>query len=165
LLKGCTAAFEAGHWRERYCGERCRGEARRWHARRRQRKRRRRVSVREEHRDDERSRRDRIRDERARAAQEQIASAAVVDLRAARGHANAVALWHHLCARPGCYEAPRATVRAPTVYCEDACGQAVRRVLDRERKWRLRATPAGRLKRQLGQVLRSSAIRTVTRSP
>jgi hypothetical protein len=51
------------------------------------------------------------------------------------------------CDRPGCYELPQKSVRNPACYCGRACGEAVRRVLDRERKWQSRGTLQGRCKR------------------
>ena len=42
-----------------------------------------------------------------------------------------------LCDRPGCYEPPVTSPRNPARYCCAACRQAVRNVLDRERKWLL----------------------------
>jgi len=52
-----------------------------------------------------------------------------------------------LCARPGCHEPPANSIRNPARYCCAACRQAVRNVLDRERKWRCRGTLIGRRKR------------------
>jgi hypothetical protein len=52
-----------------------------------------------------------------------------------------------LCARPGCHEPPLNSIRNPARYCCAACRQAVRHVLDRERKWRSRGTFKGRRKR------------------
>lgn len=40
-----------------------------------------------------------------------------------------------MCARPGCYESAPKLGRNQRRYCGPACRQAVRRVLDRERKW------------------------------
>jgi len=51
------------------------------------------------------------------------------------------------CHRPGCYEPPAHSIRNPARYCCADCRQAVRNVLDRERKWRSRNTLAGRIKR------------------
>jgi hypothetical protein len=39
------------------------------------------------------------------------------------------------CDRPGCYEPLPDDSRAPARYCGAGCRQAVRRVVDRERKW------------------------------
>jgi hypothetical protein len=53
-----------------------------------------------------------------------------------------------LCDRPGCYEpVPQAAGMAAYFCCPD-CRQALRRVLDRERKWLLRAAFPGRRARQ-----------------
>ena len=52
-----------------------------------------------------------------------------------------------LCARPGCHEPPLNSIRNPARYCCIACRQAVRNVLDRERKWRSRGRLNGRRKR------------------
>jgi hypothetical protein len=54
-----------------------------------------------------------------------------------------------ICDRPGCFAPPRSSVRTPARYCGDECRQALRRVRDRERKWKSRKTKAGRLKRRL----------------
>jgi hypothetical protein len=54
-----------------------------------------------------------------------------------------------LCDRPGCHESPVNSIRNPARYCCSACRQAVRHVLDRERKWRSRGTLDGRRKRAL----------------
>lgn len=52
-----------------------------------------------------------------------------------------------LCARPGCYESPWKSPGKPACFCCPACCQAVRRVLDRERKWQFRGTFQGRCQR------------------
>ena len=54
-----------------------------------------------------------------------------------------------LCDRPGCYEPPVTSPRNPARYCCAACRQAVRNVLDRERKWLSRGTSDGRTKRAI----------------
>lgn len=53
-----------------------------------------------------------------------------------------------LCDRPGCHEHPRPSLRNPAKYCSPECRQAVRKVLDRERKWKARGTLDGRRKRE-----------------
>jgi hypothetical protein len=42
------------------------------------------------------------------------------------------------CDRPGCYEPCRASCGGTARYCSDACAQAMRRVQERERKWKCR---------------------------
>jgi hypothetical protein len=54
---------------------------------------------------------------------------------------------HVLCDRPGCYEPPPRTRGKPARFCCLTCRQAMRRVADRQRKWRLRGTFRGRLAR------------------
>jgi hypothetical protein len=49
-----------------------------------------------------------------------------------------------MCDRTGCYEPPAKVGRNQARYCCPACRRAVRRVLDRERKWRRRGTFQGR---------------------
>ena len=56
---------------------------------------------------------------------------------------------HPLCDRPGCYQSPVSSSRNPARYCCAACRQAVRNVLDRERKWLARGTWDGRKKRAI----------------
>ena len=54
-----------------------------------------------------------------------------------------------MCDRPGCHEPPVTSPRNPARYCCPACRQAVRNVLDRERKWLSRGTLDGRTKRSI----------------
>ena len=54
---------------------------------------------------------------------------------------------HPLCARPGCYEPAPKLGCSQAHYCGPECGRAVRRVLDRERKWVWRGTFHGRCQR------------------
>jgi hypothetical protein len=58
-----------------------------------------------------------------------------------------------LCDRPGCYEPPVISSRNPARFCCAACRQAVRNVLDRERKWLSR----GRLDDQKKQAIEFGA--------
>jgi hypothetical protein len=52
-----------------------------------------------------------------------------------------------LCDRPGCHAPPTPSPRNPARYCGSSCRQALRNVLDRERKWRSRGTLDGQKKR------------------
>ena len=67
----------------------------------------------------------------------------------ARGHAAQTLFALPLCDRPGCHEHPASSRRNLARYCCPACRQAVRNVLDRERKWLSRGTPDGRKKRAI----------------
>lgn len=61
-----------------------------------------------------------------------------------RGHASHETCQRRpLCDRPGCYEPPRPSLRRRASYCGAECASAVRRVFDRERRWRARGL-AGR---------------------
>jgi len=67
-----------------------------------------------------------------------------------RGHAfRSLCQSARTCDRPGCYRPSRTSARGLGAYCGPGCALAVRRVLDRQRKWRVRGTEAGRLKRML----------------
>ena len=52
-----------------------------------------------------------------------------------------------ICDRPGCFEAPARALSGESRYCSAECRTAVRRVVDRERKWFGRLTRLGRFKR------------------
>lgn len=52
-----------------------------------------------------------------------------------------------LCGRTGCHEPPQASLRNAAKYCSRECRQAVRNVLDRERKWKARRGLDHRIKR------------------
>ena len=62
----------------------------------------------------------------------------------ARGHAAKIISPTLMCHRPGCHEPLVKSSRNQARYCCSACRQAVRQVLDRERKWLLRGTFQGR---------------------
>jgi hypothetical protein len=66
-----------------------------------------------------------------------------------------------LCDRPGCHETPPKLGRNQPSYCCPACRQAVRRVLDRERKWQFRGTFRGQQARQ--QEYQTARARRCTR--
>ena len=53
-----------------------------------------------------------------------------------------------MCDRPGCHEPVLKSGRSQAHYCCWACRQAVRRVVDRERKWQFRGTFGGRRARE-----------------
>ena len=80
---------------------------------------------------------------------------------AAHGHAAQTFFSLPLCNRPGCHEHPVNSPRNLARYCCPTCRQAVRNVLDRERKWYSRGTLDGQKKRgieyQAAQRARFSA--------
>ncbi len=114
-------------------------QVRRWQAARRQARRRQDEAVKAQHAEAERARRQRA----------TVCAASAEDAGGCGG------AWSRsknffptpLCDRPGCYEPPPKSGRNQARYCCPACRQAVRRVLDRERKWRSRGTFQGRRER------------------
>jgi hypothetical protein len=69
------------------------------------------------------------------------------ELAPARGHAVQTFFSLRLCNRPGCHEHRVNSPRNLARYCCPTCRQAVRNVLDRERKWHSRGTLDGQKKR------------------
>jgi len=143
--KACVRTFPPRHWRQRYCQEsNCLRELRRWQALKRQRRRRATPEGRRKHAQAEQERR------RRRAAGEEMSS------NDSRHKEKEQRAWSRnkeipevFCDRPGCYQAPQSSQRAPARYCGNDCRRVMRRVLDRERKWRSRKRYAGRYKREL----------------
>jgi hypothetical protein len=158
--KGCGRVFVARAWNQRYCQDAaCLREVRRWQARKRQQRQRESAEGKRRHREAERRRRRRAKTRRSKT----MSSSESPENVAARGHA---AEGKCTCDRPGCWAPPRASIRAPARYCGDECRDAVRRVRDRERKWLVRGTFAGRFKRRLEYAAtRAAAARDRSRSP
>ena len=151
LRKGCEQTYQPLRWNQRYCQDpECLRLVRRWQAARRQRRRRQHAEHRERHCQAERQRRRRCREQATDRRSCQSAGS-----EPNRPSENAGA-WSRsngscgsFCDRPGCYDPVRCSCRAQGRYCSEACGRAMRRVLDRERKWLRRNTYVGRFKRQL----------------
>ncbi len=141
LRKGCGRTYQPRRWNQRYCQDsECLRLVRRWQAAKRQAKRRQDEAVKAEHAQAQRARRQRIATSPQSPQAPEVASA--------RGHAAKILSPAVLCDRPGCHDAPPKSGRNQAHYCCDACRQAVRRVLDRERKWQMRGTFRARRKRQ-----------------
>jgi hypothetical protein len=141
LRKGCGRKYQPKRWNQRYCQDaECLRLVRRWQAAKRQATRRQDEAVKAEHAQAQRARRQRT------AASSQSPQAP--EVASARGHAARIFSPSVLCDRPGCHEAPPKSGRNQARYCCDACRQAVRRVLDRERKWQMRGTFRARLQRE-----------------
>ena len=140
LGKKCGRKYQPRCWNQRYCqGPECQREIRRWQAAKRQAKRRQAAQVQAQHAEAERVRR-----QQAKSAPQAVPKREVAP---ARGHAAKPFSSLFFCDRPGCYEPPVISLRNPARYCCHTCRQAVRNVLDRERKWRSRGTLDGRKKR------------------
>ncbi len=137
LRKGCGCKYQPRRWNQRYCQDpECQRLVRRWQAARRQAKRRQDEAVKAEHAKAQRARRQRT-----------ISSPQAPQpppLAPARGHAAKIFSPGPVCDRPGCHEPAPKVGRNQASYCCSACRLAVRRVLDRERKWEWRGTFQGR---------------------
>lgn len=136
LRKGCGCVYQPRRWNQRYCQQAdCLREVRRWQATKRQRDYRRSQANRQQHAEAEARRR---REKRAALS----ANGGVLRVQdTAEPNADRCA-WSRsktipadFCNRPGCYEPLPEGTRAPARYCGGDCRQAVRRVVDRERKW------------------------------
>jgi hypothetical protein len=162
LRKGCTRKYQPRCHHQRYCQDpECRRELRRWFAARRQAQRRKDADVTIQHAEAEKARRQRL-----KSASQSIENP---ELAPARGHAAQIFLSLPLCDRPGCHEHPVKSRRNRARYCCPACRQAVRNVLDRERKWHSRNTSDGRKRRaveyQAAKARRAFRQGTVSNPP
>lgn len=136
LLKGCERWFEASHPQARYCSAACRQAAsrwRRWQASRRYRstphgrEKRRAQSRRYRERRPSLPEPDPAPDHAAESCEGQRAAGIPEDSPSCP------------CARPGCYVEFACSTRSPLRrFCSSACRQALRRVSQRERRWRAR---------------------------
>jgi hypothetical protein len=138
LLKGCERPFQPSHPLNRYCSQPCRDAARawrRWCAARRYR-----ATAHGQQQRREQSRRYRERQRLRWAAAEQGAHEAASEQREGQRDVDfSEDSSGTPCQRPGCYELfqPRPH-EPPQCFCCSACRQALRRVLDREARWRRR---------------------------
>lgn len=131
LLKGCERPFVPAHPQARYCSAACQAGARRWRRWRASRAYRR--SDQGQARRREQSRRYR---ERLRQAEERCDSAETAPR---EGQRAADDLEKSCCARPGCYELFVPSSRSPLKKCcGGLCRRALRRVREREARWRRR---------------------------
>ena len=153
LGKGCDRRFEPRSWNHRYCHDpECRKRVKRWMDRKRQERRRSTEEGKRAHREAEKARRKRLKEEREEREKPRDGAASG----RSRGHA---AEGQGICDRPGCFLRPKRAVNGQGRYCSHLCRTAVRRVLDRERKWLLRNTKEGRYLREhvYGDIRRGSA--------
>jgi hypothetical protein len=153
LLKGCERSFQPTHYQDRYCGAACRLLAarwRRWHSAQTYRSS---EGGKQCRREQSRRYRERCRQRRAarweqtlRDIEAQVAGEAAVaqldtdTLREGQRRApNLEDSPGRPCQRPGCYVlTPIRPGVAQQRFCSCPCRQALRRVLDRESRWRWR---------------------------
>jgi hypothetical protein len=138
LLKGCERLFQPSHPLRRYCSKACQDAARQW----------RRWRAAQQYRATERGqqqRREQSRRYRERRRQRQAAAAAgapeaVANEREGPREAEFSEDFAGTpCRRPGCYELFAAPAHEPPqCFCCAECRRALRRVLDRETRWRRR---------------------------
>jgi hypothetical protein len=141
LRKGCGRKYQPRRWNQHYCQDpECLRLVRRWQAAKRQAKRRQDEAAKSQHAEAERVRR-----ERSPSSPQAPKPPEIV---AARGHAARIFSPTSMCDRPGCHEPAWKLGRSQGRYCSSACRQAVRRVVDRERKWQFRGTFRGRRARE-----------------
>jgi hypothetical protein len=144
LLKGCERPFVPSYPQARYCSAECRAGAQRW--RRWRACRTYRGSDRGQTRRREQSRRyrERLRGRRAEAQTEPSAEAATELGEPREGQRPAQEVGESCCARPGCYELFVRLARSPLQKCCGwLCRRALRRVREREARWRHRLTASG----------------------
>jgi hypothetical protein len=137
LRKGCGRKYQPQRWNQHYCQDpECLRLVRRWQAAKRQAKRRQDEAAKSQHAEAERVRRQRIPSSPQASKPPEIG--------VARGHAARILSPTPMCDRPGCHEPVAKLGRSQARYCCSACRQAMRRVVDRERKWLFRGTFRGR---------------------
>jgi hypothetical protein len=138
LLKGCERLFWPRHPRSHYCGEECRHAARRWRRWRASQKYRATPNGQQQRRKQSQRYRERVR-------QRQAASAGADSPREGqRIESGQKDFSGWPCARPGCYEIfMLAHASSCQRFCSMACRLALRRVLDREARYRARRRRPG----------------------
>ena len=135
LLKGCERPYRPRHPLSRYCSDECRQAARRWSQWRANQ----RYRAREQGRC---RRREQSRRWRTRAAQRQVSDPEEL---LGEGYQDQAVAEESCCSRPGCYERFTPTARSPLQrFCSCLCRRALRRVRQRESRWRRRRGLAGR---------------------
>jgi hypothetical protein len=140
LLKGCEKSFSSSHPLQRYCSQACQEAAqqwRRWHAARRYRAT---PQGQQQRREQSRRYRNRQRLRQATATIEPVVTEAASEPREGQRYEDfSEDFSARPCQRPGCYErfVPQPH-EPPQRFCCAACRRALRRVLEREARWRCR---------------------------
>ncbi len=132
LLAGCEKPFRPGRPQARYCSDACRSQARAWRVWRAQRK----------YRATDRGRQQRriqSKRHRQKTAEARRSSCAPSPGEQREGHPPGE-IPRHPCDRPGCYALFMPNRRSPLQhFCSRPCREALRRVIQRERRWGLAA--------------------------
>jgi hypothetical protein len=145
LLKGCEKPFRPACPQARYCSPECWLEAERWRRRRASERYRQTINGREKRQAQNRRYRSR-RGERRRAEEVQNSlqpapdPQCASDVQPCEGQRPAAESGFSCCDRPGCEEHfPRPRLISTRRFCSPSCRQALRRVIERERRWQRRA--------------------------
>jgi hypothetical protein len=140
LLKGCDQSFQPSHPLQRYCSQPCQEAARqwrRWHAARRYRAT---PQGQQQRREQSRRYRERQRARQVTATAEPAVMEVVPEQREGQRYGDCSEdCSARPCQRPGCYAlfVPQPH-EPPQRFCCSACRRALRRVLEREARWRRR---------------------------
>jgi len=144
LLKGCERPFVPSYPQARYCSAECRAGAQRWRRWRACRNYRNTDQGQTRRREQSRRYRERLRGRRAEAQAEPSTEAATEPGEPREGQRPAQEVEESCCARPGCYELFVRLTRSPLQKCCGwLCRRALRRVREREARWRHRLKGAG----------------------
>jgi hypothetical protein len=158
LLKGCERSYRPTYPQSRYCSDACQQAAQRW--RRRQASLTWRASVQGKARRREQSQRYRRRIPLVVLPESPVPQVEAEPPRAAREGQRPATIPAdcsiQMCQRPGCYELfVVSPARSPQRYCCGLCRQALRRVLDREERYRCRRRGGFRPPRRRSRPARS----------
>ena len=140
LLKGCAQSFQPCHPLQRYCSQPCQEAARRWRRWQAARRYRATAQGQQQRREQSRRYRDRQRARSAVATVDPVVTAATAEEREGQRDEHFLEDFSaRPCQRPGCYELfGSGPHEPPQRFCCSACRRALRRVLDREARWRRR---------------------------
>lgn len=139
LLKGCEQPFVPSHAQARYCSTCCQAAARRWRRWRASRTYRASEQGQARRREQSRQYRQRLRQRQAELHAERASTPAEEPAQSCEGQRAAPAAEKSCCVRPGCYELFLRCCRSPLQQCcGSLCQQALRRVRQREARWRRR---------------------------
>ncbi len=146
LLKGCERLFRPTHPQARYCSPGCQQAARRWRRQKASRRYRSSAGGQQRRREQQQRHRQRRNERAAAAVDAATASDTSATTRVGQRPADADQIFpQRMCDRPGCY-ALFAVKHEPSCqrFCSWLCRLALRRVLDREARYRQRRRPSWR---------------------
>ena len=157
LLKGCNQVYKPRHPLQRYCGAACRQKAKKWRLYKAQLTYRKSENGKEKRRRQCRERRARCKVKKATLPCRSRVVAGHSNPRSGSREGNRNQIYFAPCCdRPGCYERFTKTRRSPAQhFCCRQCRRALERVLERERRWKERATERKQNVRRAEWTIRS----------